>query len=249
MKLAQNTYLILCFFLLTGVTNLNKGNFGIFQRSLNNTSHGYQIIPDPTGTAPVKYVEKFEVRPGDCSSNSTWNDCSNDRERSELSERYKTTKSGSEFWYGWSVYFPMDYTNVYPTKVALGQFHQQGSHVIWMFQNSNGGYHIDNQVRGHSEKYDILIPEKELRGKWHKIEIHVKWDTKYTGFMKVWVNGIQKSNFEGRTMDASRVYFKYGLYRSYLSRYKRAENKTDVPAQTVYFANVKRGKTRKDLEP
>jgi hypothetical protein len=36
--------------------------------------------------------------------------------------------------------------NVSPAKVALGQFHQDKGHVVWMFQNQNfstpGGYWI-----------------------------------------------------------------------------------------------------------
>ncbi len=231
------------------MTGRNNNDFGLFKRSLNNKTYGYKVISDPTGSAPTDKIEAFEVRPGDCSSNKNWNDCNKDRERSELSEWYKKTAPGSEYWYGWSLYIPENYINVYPTKVALGQFHQKNSHVVWMFQNSNGGYHLDNQVGGHTAEYDILIPERDLRGRWHKIEVHVRWSTDRSGFMRVWVNDKQKVDYKGQTMDASRVYFKYGIYRSFLSRYKNAKNTNEVPAQKVYYSNVKRGKSRKEIEP
>ena len=142
---------------------VDRGSFGQFKRSLNNTSHGYAVIEDPTGSAPTKLVERFEVRPGDCSSDSSWSDCKNDRERSELTERNKRSTLGTTSWYGWSLYVPEDYVNIFPTKVALGQFHQKESHVVWMFQNSSGGYHLDDQVYGGTRKYYELIDSSPSR--------------------------------------------------------------------------------------
>ncbi|MEZ8140971.1 heparin lyase I family protein [Enterovibrio sp. FF113] len=236
--------------LLSGCSSgIDSSGFGPFQRSLNSTTHGYQITPDLTGSAPTELIEIFDVRPGDCSLNDGWNDCKKDRERSELSEINKSTHVNSEYWYGWSIYFPDDYVNVFPTKASLGQFHQKGSHPVWMFQNSAGGYHLDNQVLGQTTEYYALIDDKDLRGRWHHIEVNVRWATDPSGFFDVWVNGEQKVGYQGQTMDASIVYFKYGLYRSFLSRYKTANNANEVPAQTVYFSNVKRSQSRRGLIP
>ncbi|MCF6172431.1 MAG: polysaccharide lyase [Campylobacteraceae bacterium] len=232
--------------LIAGCVTIDKGNFGPFKRSLNDKSYGYKISPDITKTAPTKMIEIFEVKPGDCSSNNGWSDCANDRERSELSGS-KDNYPGSEYWYGWSIYFPKEYKNIYPTKTALGQFHQKHSHPVWMFQNSSGGYYLDQQVHGHTEMYYPLISKKDLREKWHKIEIHAKWATNNNGFFKVWVNGVQKVNYIGQTMTAAQVYFKYGIYRSFLSRYKNAHKVNKVPSQTVFYSNIKRADTRKYL--
>lgn len=251
-KLFINLIIVMSVLLfLTSCVSINRGSLGHMDRSLNTKRYGYKVIDDFTGNAPTEKIEKFEVRPGDCSSEGSWSDCANDRERSELKEPVdnRFTGHGSEQWYGWSIYFPEDYINIYPTKVALGQFHQVKSHPVWMFQNSDGGYHLDDQVYGHTRHYHKLISENDLRGKWHKIEVHVKWSKKDDGFMKVWINGEQKVNYSGQTMDAETVYFKYGLYRSFMSRYKLMNNVDKVPAQIVYFANVKRSKTREGLKP
>ncbi|WP_434355010.1 polysaccharide lyase [Parasalinivibrio latis] len=242
-------FLVLLPLVLTACSSPDRGSFGTFKRSLNNTSYGYVVMDDPTNQAPTELIEVFDVRPGDCGSNGGWSDCDKDRERSELSEAKKKNQRGKEYWYGWSIYFPEDYVNVYPTKVALGQFHQHKSHPVWMFQNSSGGYHLDRQVRGYTEKYDELISEEDLRGKWHKIEIHAKWQVDDSGFFKVWVNGEQKVDYKGKTMSAHKVYFKYGVYRSYMSRYKLKHGTDSVPAQKVYFSNVKRGSSREALAP
>ena len=230
------------------MTVIHRGIFKTFKRSLNDKSYGYSVVEDPTGSAPTKRVEVFEVRPGDCAKDQGWDDCKNDRERSELSENKKRARSGSEYWYGWSIYFPEDYINIYPTKTALGQFHQDdGAHVVWMFQNGIGGYYLDEQVQGGTRHYFKLISEESLRGQWHQIEVHAKWEKDRSGIFQVWVNGELKADYTGQTMTDKKVYFKYGVYRTFMSRYKNKTNTTEVPAQTVYYSNVKKGLTRESL--
>lgn len=228
---------------------IDRGSFGEFKRSLNNTEYGYLVITDPTGSAPVKFVERFEVQPGDCAANDGWDDCANDRERSELSERGNRNPHGETHWYGWSLYVPDDHINVFPTKLALGQFHQQNDHVVWMFQNGAGGIYLDDQVTGRTRSKTTLIEPGDLVGRWHRFEVHAKWTRQDDGFFRVWVNGVQKADYTGPTMSAEIVYFKYGVYRSFMSRYKNAHDVDEVPAQIAYFANVRRGATRDDIAP
>jgi len=171
---------------------LRKAYFG-FRRSLNYKKYGYLAVKDPTGLAPVPVVERFEVRPGDCAEI----DCKTDRERSELREEGYPNKEGETWWYGWSIFVPPGYTNIYPTKVALGQFHQRDGKPAFMFQNHKGGLWLDNQI---GNRYYNLISENDLRGRWHKIEVNVRWSRSGKGFFKVWVNGEQKVNIKGTTM-------------------------------------------------
>ena len=233
------------------MTVIHRGIFKTFKRSLNDKSYGYSVVEDPTGSAPTKRIEVFEVRYGDCAGDKTWSDCEEDRERSELSEKNNRALPGSEYWYGWNIYFPKDYINIYPTKIALGQFHQPDSHPLWMFQNqtftSSGGYYLDDGVPGFTRKFYKLINEENLRGKWHQIEVHAKWEKDKSGIFQVWVNGELKVDFTGRTMTAKKVYFKYGVYRFFMSRYKKQFKTTEVSSQTVYYSNVKKAYKRKDL--
>jgi hypothetical protein len=227
----------------------DRGNFGTFARSLSTTSWGYSVIEDPTGTAPAAIVERFEVRPGDCAGNDDWDDCANDRERSELSQRGDRNPLGSEYWYGWSFYLAEDYPNVHPTKTALGQFHQHDSHPVWMFQNSSGGLSLDDQVTGRTRQYHKLIDQAELLGRWHRIEVHARWSRGDDGLFDVYVNGEEKVRYRGPTMSASITYFKYGVYRSFMSRYRNAKGVGEVPGQTALYANVRRANTREGLVP
>ena len=49
-------------------------------------------------------------------------------------------------------------------------------------------------------------------------------------------------------MTANKVYFKYGIYRTYVSRWYSYYRK-EAPGQIVYYANVKRSKTEEGLNP
>jgi len=251
--------LLFCLGLICSCSSIERGNFGPFQTSLCSKNYGYLIVDDPTGSAPLSKVEKFEVRQGDCGYTSKWSDCSRDRERCELSELSASTGSGDEYWYGWYIYFPEDFKDIYPTKVTLGQFHQRKSdrnlgQVAWMFQIRDGGYQLEDILNlGRNQKAILrkLIDKNDLRGKWHKIEIHVRLEKNNDGFMRIWVNGEQKVDFKGRTMSDYSVYLRYGLYRSFIYRYEYSQGATPipVPGQIVYFANVKRGISRSDLLP
>lgn len=230
-----------------------RGNFGPFVRSLNDKSYGYQQVADPAlaKTAPNvvgAVVERFEVRPGDCGGENAI-DCGRDRERSELSERGDRNPQGSSYWYGWSLYVPQNFANVAPTKVALGQFHQEGSHPAWMFEIDQSGYHIDDHVTDNKTRYHTLINDDGLRGRWHDITIYAHWATGADGVLQVWADNVLKFDYRGPTMTADKVYFKYGLYRSFVSRYQNANETDKVPAQTVYFKNVRRADSRAGLMP
>ena len=191
--------------------------------------------------------ERFEVRPGDCSrGHDGWDDCSTNRERSELAQT-GGQNDGSEYWYGWSIFFPDEFENMYPTQVTLGQFHQIGGKPVFMFKNGEppsyysyhvepGGYWLQDRTYPASPRSYNLIDEKDLRGVWHDILVHARWSRKDDGFFRVWVNGTQRVDRDGKTMTKSKVYFKYGIYRRGL--------RPKTVTQVVYYDEILRGKSR-----
>jgi len=227
---------------------IDRGDFGPFKRSLNTELYGYQLVEDPTGRYPDHAVERFEVRSGDCAENRGWSDCRTDRERSEVTERPATNNEAVTYWYGWNFYVPPDWPNVFPTKTVLGQFHQIDSHPVWMFLQQKGGLYLDDQSAGFSARKILLIPEERFSGRWHTIEVQVTWATDETGLLKVFVDSRLQFEHHGRTMSKDAVYFKYGVYRSFVSRYKTAKGVDSVPTQIAYFANVRRSSSRSGLQ-
>ena len=222
-----------------------------YKKSLDKKykKYGMQVVDKKDGH-PVRAGDKsirFEVRPGDCGYNDAWNDCDTDRERHELTGKKMT---GGEWWYAWSIFLPKDFINVHPTKVALGQFHQEKGHVVWLFQNqsfsSPGGYWVDDQVPGYSRKLNQILTQDEMIEKWNDILVHVKWSKKDDGFFKVWLNGKQVYSFKGATKTTAKTYFKFGIYRSYLKKWiyssRNKKKEKGVPAQVVYLDEVRTAK-------
>ncbi|MEQ6916869.1 heparin lyase I family protein [Halomonas aquatica] len=230
----------LCYLVLSGCSAVyENGNFGGFKRSLNYTSHGYSVVKDPTGNAPTEYIQRFELRDGECATELGWSDCRNNRERTELSQVGENFGKG---WYGWYIYVPETYENIYPVKVALGQFHQRSlTTPAIMFQNFYGGLHVDVQRTGNTIDHQEIIDKDDFKGRWHKIELNVSWSE--DGFIKVYVNRKLKYSFEGDNRTSSGTYFKYGIYRTHVSRYLG-----EIPTQIVYYTGLRKGKTREDLE-
>ena len=247
----QPLMLILCACILSACSTVDRGNFGPFERYWAKRGHSYEVRDDLRENAPFKQVEIFEVRAGDCSSDG-WNQCGAGMESSVLREKNGDQRTGDEYWYGWSIFFPENFPNVDPVFTQFGSFRQYSHRLvtsIWIFTNASGGYHLVEGISPNQENYE-LIGEKELRGQWHQIEAHVRWARDETGFFRVWVNGVQKVDYRGETIENRKnvrhVEFFYGISRYRVSRYKKRFNE-EIPAQTVYFANVKRGDSRSAL--
>ena len=127
---------------------------------------------------------------------------------------------------------------IYPVKVALAQFHQKGSHPVWMFQNSNGGYWVDNQTVGATLEKRRILSDEDMRGRWSDVLVHARWTHETDGFFRVYVNGeaAPRYTWSGPTRKrGKRVYFKLGIYRSFMSR-----RPGDEPTQVVYYDHVNR---------
>jgi hypothetical protein len=205
--------------------------------------YGFEIVTAEEGH-PVRagsQAMKFEVRDADCGKDSGWNDCKKDRGRWEFYVTPKNAKKFSgEWYYSWSFYIPTTVINFYPTKAVFGQFHS-GKNPPFLFdlQNSEGviGYYIDNQVpidgkqkdykqgnyhvTGKTNELVELIPTDKLKGRWHDVVVHANWTDKSEGYFRVSVNGVQKYEYTGPThAKGSPVSFNFGIYTSFLSRYR-----------------------------
>ncbi len=220
-----------------------------FQRSLNDKPWGI-TASERSKNQPVyagKLSERFELRQGDCGEQPGWSDCALDRERVEMSELKPYTQLGQPTWYSWAVLFDQNWPDISPVTTTVGQFHQRdvGNPAI-LFIQRNGIYAM--RIESAKELYqgrDLypLVDNKNLRGKWHTVLVYAKWSTGPDGELKVWVNNVLKADIKGpNTSNTTPVYFKYGIYRSYISRMQNR------PTHILYIDEVRKGPTRASVD-
>lgn len=224
-------------------------NYTGFQRSLNDKPWGHGLVDQNNG--PVfagRTSERFEVRQGDCAAQPGWSDCAMDRERSEMSELKPYTQMNSPTWYSWSVYFDPSWPDISPVTTTVGQFHQRNqSAPAVLFVQKNGVYRMRIEsakaLWPADKQIYVLVNPKLLRNRWHNIVMNANWSTGADGFIRVWVNGVLKVDIKGpTTVNTTPVYFKYGIYRSFVSRVPNR------PRHIVYIDEVRKGQKREDVD-
>jgi hypothetical protein len=183
-----------------------------------------------TVTSPVREgtsAIRFTIKPGDCIAQ----DCAEDRERVEL-KSLEHEHEGEERWYAWSFYLPEDFDSLWPARLFIAQFHQEGARPAMLFSLEPGGLRFDSQF---TTGRPLLIPAEVLRGRWHDVSMHVVW-SKSKGALDIDVDGRRALSERQQTMSADEVYFKIGLYRAHLSRNSRSTSST----QTLYADSIRR---------
>ena len=192
---------------------------------------------------------RFESNDGECGQEPKWNDCPNDRERTELI--YKDENWKKEKWYRFYLFLPKDYNSIAPAKMSLIQWKRLNpSKVLVMFQHMHAGLTFNRNGDTFPDSYIVLKSNEELLGNWTEIIFNTNWhpDPK-KGFMKVWIDGKLKVDFKGQanSKEGKRLNLRYGLYSSYMSNYKNTYNNNTMPQRVAFYDGVKAEKNCQKL--
>jgi hypothetical protein len=199
--------------------------------------HGLQVVDKKDGH-PVRAGSKsmrFELRDGDCNDPAppAWNDCKTDRERFELSGR--DMLDGEEGWYAWSIFIPKDYVDMETGANDLGQFNLEPGEdpdpcCVFTINKKKGGYVLEMNVlksnKWTHKSVALNLSDEEMSGNWSDFIINFKWSKKDDGFIKLWLNNelVYEHSGQNFSKDTKFTYFKFGIYRSALSRYLNHKN-------------------------
>lgn len=219
--------------------------------------YSHEYIKEQSKARAGKFYQRFELREGDCfpDSGGGWNDCKTDRERFEFSSKPRQSPEGKQC-YGYSLMLDENFQSVHPTNTDLGQVHQTGGpsgkaggfksfppliQIGAKYDQLVFGWHEltgdEKNITDHKRQFE-LAKLSDMKGVWTDISFCLDFENKR---MDAWVNGEKKVevlrspiNFKPR-----KIYFKYGIYRSFVSRYKNRNG--SIPTQIVYYDEVRRG--------
>ena len=235
---------------------------------MSQNSYNYEYIEDEMGARRGKFYQRFELRNGDCFGDNTWNDCENDRERVEFSSRPRQEPTGNQC-FAYSIKLDKDFIDVHPTNTDLGQIHQKGGPsgkaggylslppLIQMAAKKGKFYFkwhsltgSPTNVRDEAINY-YLLDIKDMVEKWNDISFCLNYTDE---IMQVWVNGNKKHEIENSPINfiPESTYFKFGIYRSFVSRYKNRKERIGqegkLPTQIVYYDEIRRGNSITEVD-
>lgn len=230
-----------------------NGKYGEFQKHSRVKQFNHSLKTEKGPSSRVReglLSQRFEVRSGDCGRN----DCRSDRERFELWDK-SGIKPGTETWASYSLRLDKKFPYIRPTNTTLGQFKQepQGFEVVGIgIENDKLFFYNKLRLKDGDVRYNIDRPFMSLekaRGNWIDVLVHTNWRSDETGFMEVFINGRQIADFKGPVIYnmKDRITFRYGIYRSFVSRYVK-ENGKKVPTMVVHYDNVRWDSSREAVE-
>ncbi len=229
---------------------------------MNQNDYNFNYIKDNSKARAGDYFQKFELRDGDCFGDDNWSDCDNDRQRIELSSEPNQAVSGKQC-YGYSIKLSNSFTDIKKVSTTLGQIHQKGGPSgkanslpsfppLIQIDARKGNLYLNwhklsgsrNNVNDES-KYYKLKSLKSMKGVWTDISVCLDFKN---GGIDAWVDGENKIKILEPPIffEPKSIYFKHGIYQSFISAYKSIKGET--PTQIVYYDEVRRGHSVEEVD-
>ena len=236
--------------------------FKFHKNFMSQNKHNFSYIEDNSKSRSGNYYQKFELRNGDCFGDENWNDCDNDRQRIELSSEPNQPISGKQC-YGYSINLSNNFTDIRKVSTTLGQIHQKGGPTgqanslssfppLIQIDARKGNLYLNwhklsgsrDNVKDES-KYYKLKTLKSMKGVWTDISLCLDFENKR---IDAWVDGnhIVKILKSPIFFEPESIYFKHGIYQSFISNYTSFKGET--PTQIVYYDEVRRGNSIEDVD-
>jgi hypothetical protein len=236
----------------------SKSGFKYHRNFMNHNDYNFKYIKDKKKARAGKYFQQFELRDGDCfgDDDGGWSDCDSDRERVEFSTRPRQPITKNQC-YGYSLMLSEDFIDTHPTNITLGQVHQHGGPtgtagglasfppLIQIDAREGSLYFNWHELSGSAtnvideSRYHKLKSLENMKGVWTDISFCLDFKNKR---MDAWVDGIKKVKILKSPIffNPEAIYFKHGIYRSFISKYK-ARNNGKMPTQIVFYDEIRRG--------
>ncbi len=196
---------------------------------INAPSHACTIVRADAGHPVHSAAEsaRFEVRPGDCSASVSFDDCSNDRSRSEINETTVEPTNGKTLVYTTHLFIraverikPLGKNTLFLTQVNfVDDFGLYGT-LAYLEVGQDGGLLVRTD-KGFSfdiqAKYPILSNPYD---RWIKLTWEIRSSVGPDGYIKVYVDDVLKVSESRPTLPhvTATNRLKVGIYNVFLSR-------------------------------
>ena len=243
---------------------IHSGYANHFTYGEGQKDYNFSLLIDKSEARMGSKYQRFELRNGDCFPMDGWNDCENDRERFEFSSRPRQKPVGQKCYF-YSLKIAPNFVDVHPTNTDLGQVHQIGGP-----EGKAGG------LKSFPPLIQIGAKKGKLVFKWHKLsgdpknvrdktvertfaklkELKSKWtDISFCLDFKNhkmigWLNGEKKFQIDENPIlfEPQEIYFKYGIYRSFLTKYKKRRKIDEMPTQVVFYDEIRTGNSIEEVD-
>ena len=173
-----------------------------------------------------------------------------------------TTKKGKTKWYRVGYFIPKNINtskhnlSLFDFKMIYGKEGEKAvgpglninnNSILWMFNGPN--YKVAPNEVGEQYYFDNLVVHLDdrfspLRGKWVNLLINAKWAK--DGFLHLWIDGKLRSSYFGDVLGgASRVRFKFGPYRNYMT--DATDQGLEIKDAVIRYSNVGKADKCDDL--
>lgn len=192
-----------------------------------------------------EYSEKFTLGHGDCGSDGSYDDCTNDRSRVE---RKIPHKKGKEMYYSFSIYVPENFSAAGGNSIAQSKIKKLRP-PVWQLRFKDDFTVLKFDAGQKSQKGCILDKIENLKGKWTSFVVYANYgkkankefsykDREFLGGL--WVDGkrillpcankiqlpekrlVPKQGLSSYSKNGTN--FKYGIYNFYVSRWLYRES-------------------------
>ena len=173
-----------------------------------------------------------------------------------------TTKKGKTKWYRVGYFIPKNINtskhnlSLFDFKMIYGKEGEKAvgpglninnNSILWMFNGPNykvAPNEADEQY--YFDGYTVHLDDRfsPLRGKWVNLLINAKWAK--DGFLHLWIDGKLRSSYFGDVLGgASRVRFKFGPYRNYMT--DATDQGLEIKDAVIRYSNVGKADKCDDL--
>lgn len=226
----------------TDPNSIRRGDFGKVYITWGGEMRGniqpyaYSIIKDPTGSAPTKNVERFELRYRDYWENEGW------AQKHRIQVQGGKVEYNSEQIYEWNFFIEEDFLQGLADGCHIGPdiFDFSGNHgysnpmMFYIHGYRRSVFRFSTiWFNGRKREIHTLVDYDECVNKWVNVKWQVKWNE--SGFHRIWVNDDMKINYNGFTLrDCPPMDFPYGLYRGQVDEWERANGRREQPKKILY---------------